>query len=101
MRYSRFIAIIVCATILGFIILVSGIMIMVNRMSFLGKVAEIEQLRKDVVNISASKSEDVIGQVTTWNQTISSHKKYNQIWWSDRFIPDGWNDIDLISIPSR
>ena len=73
----------------------------INKISFPGKVAQIEQLRTDSSDVSVEESEDVIGQVTQWNQTIASYQTYIKIWWADFLIHDGWEEIDLIKIPSR
>lgn len=64
-----------------------------------GELAQIEQLRRDVQHVNIQQSEDVIGQVTKWNQVIMSNKQYNKIWWADLTIPDEWDNVELIEIP--
>jgi len=76
-----------------------GIVLGINHSSLPGAVAEIEQLRHDAANVSPATAEDVIGQVTAWNQKIVSYQRYNQIWWSGWAIPDGWDDIKTIPVP--
>lgn len=73
----------------------------VYRLSTPGELAEIEQLRSDAVKISAQESEDVIGQVTKRNQDIVATKLYNKLWWSDPLIPDVWDDVRVIELPTR
>ena len=70
-----------------------------NRLTFPGELSEIEQLRKDAGKVSAASSEDVVGQVTAWNQKIASYQAYNRMWWSDVIIPDGWDQVRPIEVP--
>lgn len=65
---------------------------------FPGRVSEIEQLRQDSKNLKVN-SEDVIGQITEYNQAIRSMQTYNKLWWSTLIVPNGWDDIELIPIP--
>jgi PhoPQ-activated pathogenicity-related protein len=76
-------------------------MALIERLSFPGKVAEIEQLRADVQRVTAAESEDVIGQVTQWNQEIASYQRYNRTWYADLLTPDGWDSVAMIVIPER
>ncbi len=74
-----------------------------NHFAFPGQLAQIEQLRKDVnsqlvQDSSSTNMEDVLGQVTQWNQIIAAIKQYNQYWWSDILYPDKWNDVEFISL---
>lgn len=83
---------------LGF---VGGILWIDNHTSFPAQSAEIEQLRSDVSKVAASDSEDVVGQVTEWNQYIKSKQTLNNIWYAGWTIPDEWENIQLIPIPER
>ena len=74
---------------------VAGLM----RLCFPGEKAEIEQLRVDIENLKENVSEDVIGQAVEFNRLIANNRRYNQLWWSDIIIPDGWNKIEYIKIP--
>ncbi|MBN1910015.1 MAG: hypothetical protein JW818_09770 [Pirellulales bacterium] len=67
--------------------------------ALVGAVPAIEQLRADINDISGVSSEDAIGQATQWNQRIRTLQAYNAQWWGNPFIPDAWNDIELIPIP--
>lgn len=73
--------------------------------AFIGTNQEIEQLRYDMVGISTGGLTHggnigvALGQATSWNQTIRRMQAYNQRWWGDPFIPDGWNNISTIPIP--
>ena len=69
-----------------------------EEMSFPGALAEIEQLRKDARNVRFGESEDVIGQVASWNQIIRKKQMYNSLWWADLEFPDGWNKVETIKI---
>lgn len=85
--------------VVGIVLLIAGLVVVAQHVSLPGSRAEIEQLRSDAANVSPATAEDVIGQVTAWNQTIVSYQRYNQIWWSSWAIPDGWDDIKVISVP--
>ena len=88
-----------------FIVIVFGLIFIlvsiINHLAFYGHSARIEQLRKDMKNVSIQASEDVMGQVTKWNQDIANMKVYNKFWWADLFIPDAWNDVEFINIEER
>lgn len=73
----------------------------ITRMVLPGEVAQIEQLKKDSAQVSVQESEDVVGQITQWNQLIIRNQTYNKIWWADWYIPDEWENVELIKIPSR
>lgn len=90
----KFLTILAVACVVG----LAALMAVVNHAKFPGEVAQIEQLRKDVQKVSASGSEDVIGQATHWNQVIASYQRYNRTIF-DPIIPDGWDSIALIAIP--
>jgi hypothetical protein len=68
-------------------------------MSLPSQLAQIEQLRKDSSNVDPAQAEDVIGQVTQWNQRIASNQAFNKTWWAGWAIPDAWDDIEPISVP--
>lgn len=78
------------------------LMVVIPRMCFPGQQAEIEQLRKDVKAVVLAQQnvpKESIAKIIQWNTVISSHRRYNNIWWSDIFHHNGWNDIKLIKIP--
>jgi hypothetical protein len=72
-----------------------------NYIEGLSSIAKIEQLKEDLQNVNAIESEDVIGQVTEWNQEIRSNQRYNQIPIAGLYIPDYWDDVELIPLPER
>ncbi|MFB1502014.1 hypothetical protein [Thiocapsa sp. N5-Cardenillas] len=86
---------VVLAVVLVFIVLIRG----VEEMSVPGKLAEIEQLREDVVRVASGSNEDVIGQVTQWNQEIRSAKRYRMVWWGRLCTPEEWESVNVIEIP--
>jgi len=82
-------------------VLFGGIACVDQRMRYWSAKPEIEQLRKDIQNVSVQESEDVIGQVTQWNQIVAKKKAWNDIPFLNLWIPDGWDKIKFIEIPSR
>ena len=71
----------------------------VNHCSTPGYIAAIEQLRIDAGKVDVRSNEDVLGQVTDWNQQIVSWQRYNKLWWAAWAVPDAWDDVELIEIP--
>ena len=63
-----------------------------------GSLAEIEQLRRDSQTVGALQSEDVLGQVTQWNQKIASYQAYNRTWYANLLVPDAWDDVQPITM---
>jgi len=91
---------------IGILVLVSLAFIYVfcaigAQMTFPGESAKIEQLRKDASTVSASQSEDVVGQVVEINKKIVEYQRYNDIWWARLLIPNGWDDIRPIPVPEK
>lgn len=76
-----------------------GMAIGIFELSFPGELAQIEQLREDVGRVDRMSNEDVIGQVTSWNQKIKALRRYRQIWWGRIFIPEEWESVEVIEIP--
>jgi hypothetical protein len=70
----------------------------VNQLGYRARVADIEQLRADIALVNVNESEDVMGQITETNRLIAQMKQYNQMWWSDLAIPDGWDSVPFIKI---
>jgi hypothetical protein len=89
----------VIAIVFGIALFIALIVMAVNYTSMPGYMAEIEQLRADAAVVDPQQAEDVIGQVTQWNQTIESSKTYNAQWWSGWTLPDEWDSIELIPVP--
>ena len=69
-----------------------------NRMEVDPQIARIEQLRRDVKKVDPSRAEDVVGQVTQWNQTIASNQAWNRKWWIDPVVSDKWEEVALIEL---
>jgi hypothetical protein len=86
---------VVLAIVLGFIGLIRGI----HELSVPGELAKIEQLREDVKRVASGANEDVIGQVTQWNQEIKSAKRYRMVWWGRLCTPEEWESVNVIEIP--
>lgn len=85
----------------GLFAVVVGLLYVVGRAEFAGDISEIEQVRSDIEGTCVGENEDVIGQAVKLNRCIASQKTYNQIWWSDFLVPDGWNDVKPIRIPKK
>lgn len=79
----------------------AGLSAIGNRAAFPGHLAQVESLRVDVQRVDMAESEDVIGQVTAWNQRIAQCQAYNRIWWADFMYPDACDDVALIQVPQR
>ena len=62
---------------------------------------EIETLRVDAAVVDPAQAEDVIGQVTQWNQTIASTQYANTIPVWGFFISDRWEDVEPIAVPQE
>lgn len=80
--------------------LVSGILLLgaaVERGNFTGAAASIEQLREDVAGAPCIGT-DVVGQVTTVNQTIRSKQAYNKTWYAGAVTPNAWDGVKVISV---
>ena len=97
-RIIASVLLVVGACIVAFI---AGGIFLTERMELPGALAEIESLRANASIVQPQEAEDVIGQVTQWNQTIASKQRYNRVWWSAWLIPNAWDDIRPIEIPRR
>ena len=73
----------------------------IQRLAFPGTLAAIEQLRGDALTVDSSEAEDVIGQVTEFNQNIAAQKAFNRTWWAGPLTPDGWDEVKPIPVPTR
>ena len=89
----------VMAALVLFLIGLSSLSRLLHELSIRGHVARIEQLREDVIRTQAGSNEDVIGQVTHWNQEIRAAKAYRQVWWGRLCIPVEWEYVNIIVIP--
>ena len=95
------VALIVIVIIIGLsLALFMGVLLwFMNLVSLPGQLAEIESLRRDAALVDEARAEDVIGQVTHWNQTISNFQAYDRTWWMGWTVPDEWQAVELIAIP--
>jgi hypothetical protein len=89
----------ICLIIVGLIFF--GSVWIMNEVSFPASQTKIEQLRIDSAKVDPLQAEDVIGQVTEWNQIIKSNQAYNRNWFTGLVTPDGWDSIQLIPVPSH
>jgi hypothetical protein len=100
-REDAFLVALVIGIVLAFLLGIVGLTRVGNELAVPGQLAAIEQLREDVKRVADSQSEDVIGQVTQWNQEIRSAKRYREIWWGRMFTPDEWESVEVITIPGE
>lgn len=63
-----------------------------------GQYAEIQSLRGDVLNVSDTIGEDVMGQVTQWNQRIAMMRRFNSMPFVCLFIPNAWDEVEPIRV---
>ena len=96
--FKEFLAFATIVVVVVFLLLV-GLIRGLNELDVVGSFAKIEQLRSDVQKIDSRSNEDVIGQVTEWNQTIRSCKQYREKWWGRIGTPEEWEDVELIELP--
>lgn len=85
--------------VIGFVLI--GVPSVLLRFEYVSSEASIDQLRRDVRNVNVAESEDVIGQVTDANQQIARMRRWNNIPLAQIFIPNGWDSIALIELPTR
>jgi hypothetical protein len=85
------------ALIIGAVVIPTAVVS--NWMTYTSAAVEIEQLRTDMQNVSAQRSEDVVGQATGWNQAIMRHRRWNRVPVVCLVIPNGWDHIEPIGMP--
>jgi len=84
---------------IGLLVVPFGIIRVAYEVGYIGDRPQIEQLRNDLTGVGNVRSISLIGQATEWNQRIRRMQAYNATWWGSPFIPDQWNDMELLSIP--
>lgn len=92
---------IIAIIILGILLIVIPTFGLIGCTNYVGveaTISKIEQLRSDSAHVDPAQAEDVIGQVTEWNQIISSNKYWNSTAWGF-LIPDEWDRVELIPVP--
>ena len=88
----------ICGLVLALVLSLIGLVRGIQELSVRGELAMIEQLRKDVGQVAHGANEDVIGQVTQWNQEIMRAKRYRMVWWGRMLTPEEWDGVDVIEI---
>ena len=88
---------IICGSLIALMV-TAGV---INKVSFPAKQARIEQLRKDSAKAGLTASEDIMGQVTLQNQAIIENQRYNDIFLISLIIPDEWDNVKTIELPSK
>jgi hypothetical protein len=64
-----------------------------NKIAVRGEIAAIESLRRDVASTACVASEDVVGQVTQWNQTIARKRQFTRVFVIGMYYPNEWDAI--------
>ena len=60
--------------------------------------ARIRALRDAANQVDLNRSEDIYGKVADFNIELASLQWQNRLWWSDPFIPDGWDTVTAIPV---
>jgi hypothetical protein len=83
------------------VIIVIGLMLFtINHATAPGEIAGIEQIRKDTNLINPESAEGIYRLAAEANKGIASNQAYNKIWWSAMLVPDKWDKVEFIIIPS-
>lgn len=86
--------------LLGLVVLYWGMGALIMGLSLPGDMADIAALRVAAAQVQPNEAEDVAGQVAEMNRTIASNKAYNRIWWSALIVPNAWDTVTPITMPS-
>jgi hypothetical protein len=78
---------------------VAGFIWIVNQLTVGADMAQIERLRIDAAIVDPVQAEDVIGQVTVWNQRIVSNQTYERMPIINIMVPDEWSRVEVIEVP--
>lgn len=87
------------SVVLMLVLMCIGLIRGIQELSVPGELAMIEQLREDMGKVVIGANEDVIGQVTVWNQEIMAAKRYRMVWWGRLTVPEEWESVNIIKIP--
>jgi hypothetical protein len=85
----------------GVSIFVVAIVAAVKQAEYMSAVPMIERLRVDSLGIAPAASEDVLGQITAWNQTIATMQRWNRVPALCLFVPNGWDAVEYIPVPKE
>lgn len=70
-----------------------------DRWQFPIEQAQVEQLREDVRSVPCAESQQILARVVEENILIARKHTENRIWYTDPFVTDRWNAIELIQMP--
>ncbi len=101
MNDYKVLAIALGVLLFGICLVLSVFVIIGAKLTVGSDIARVEQLRRDASKATTGNNEDILGQVTQWNQTIQSYHWYNKRWWADLYVPDEWDDVKVIEIPQQ
>jgi len=68
-----------------------------NHLKFDAEYAAFEQLRSDT-HVSRVNSEDILGMAAEANYKLIYRQTWNDKWYSDLIIPDGWDFVEPIEV---
>lgn len=95
------ITVFIIGCVAALVLLFAAVAFLIEQTSLPGDLAQIEQLRADSKDLDPTQAEDVIGQITMWNQSIRQKQTLNDQWWAAIIIPDEWDDVKLIPVPRQ
>jgi hypothetical protein len=74
----------------------------VEQINFTGEQAAIEQLRSDLskVDPTSPAASSILGKVAEKNQEIATYHINNKRFFISWFVPDSWDSVRLIEIPT-
>ena len=81
-----------------FVVFCGGLIRLANNSSLWEKEIRIEQLRHDLVEMPEESKLCLYNQAVSWNQTIRIAQQRNDAFFVGIFIPNGWDDIELLDV---
>jgi len=94
------IVVIVVGLCVAIFLLLFGIAWLNNTLSLGAEMAEVEQVRHAAAVVDPQQAEDVVGQAVDWNRTIASNRAWNKAPIIGLAIPDEWDRVEYIEIPT-
>lgn len=71
----------------------------IDRWQFPIEAAQVEQLRHDVRDVPCAEAQQVLARVIDENILIARKHAENALYYTDIFVTDRWNDVQLIPLP--
>lgn len=80
------------------IVLFYGSLAVVAHVGFPALVAEIEQVRTDLVDVPPGDRAELINTAVKWNQRIAGCRYWNTVWFADPLYADGCDQLELLDV---